>query len=475
MEEENISYTDEGIVSSDVLNEYETSMQRTTNLNYADEIKFVINDVFKDFGIDVIVTGHIVGPNIIRFSLHTGKNVSVKSITNLISDLQVRLGGVPVRLDDTSSGMHDIGLEVEAKMPETVSFKSLYEALPKVAKYPLAIPLGVKVTDERVWIDLENAPHILISGTTGSGKSIFIRSAITSLIMRNSPNDVKLALFDPKMVELSNFNDIPHLLCPIVKDAKTAYNVLNILEEEMFSRYAKMSEASCCCLDEYNEYATENKLNKLPRIVVVIDEYGDLVDSDKRISEVIISLAQKARAAGIHLILGVQNPTTNVVTGVLKANVPVHIAFMASSVLDSMVVLGQSGAEKLAGRGDMFVQSPFVSRIGLVRLQGCFIHRTEIKRVVDDLKDLYKTQYDEKYLEQKAPANNSSESIDSEDDHYQMIKDWAIDREYVSISSIQRECAVGFNRASRYFAKLQEEGILAKESDKKGCKVIKRK
>lgn len=461
--EEEIIVNQGPLVDSDVLNEYDISKERTINLNYADEIKDVINSVFTDFGVDALISGHIAGPNVIRFGLNTGKNVSVKSIANLINDIQIRLGGVAVRLDTTSKGMYDIGLEVETKVHELVGFRSVYESLPNIKKHPLAVPLGVKATEEPVWIDLEEAPHILISGTTGSGKSMLLKSMIMSLVMRNLLADVQLVLFDPKMVEFNCFKDLPHLYCPIIKNKDNAYKVLSNLEQEMYDRYSKMSETSCCNLEEYNEYAIQNGLEKLPYIVLIFDEYGDLVDQKKEVASIVVSLAQKARAAGIHIIISVQNPSTYVVTGVLKANLPVHIALMTSSVTDSLVILGEAGAEKLSGRGDMFVQSHLLSKLGVMRLQGCFVDRNEIKRVMDFITP--------RHL--KPTTVVQAESNNQEDDLYQKIKEWATNEEYVSVSRIQRECGMGFNRASRYFSLLQQDGIVSSEATKKGYKVIK--
>jgi len=487
MEEETI-LNNNSLIDSEVLNEYDSGDSLSVNLNYADEIKEVINNTFLDFGVDATITGHIVGPTSTRFSLHLGKNVSTRTITNLITDIQVRLGGVPVRLDLTSKGMYNIGLEVENKVCTTVSFKSLFEALPDAKKYPLAIPLGAKVANEPVWINLEEAPHILISGTTGSGKSIFLKSVIMSLIMRNKPEDLRLVLFDPKKIEFNRFNDMPHLYCPIVKDNDVAYQTLKSLEEEMNERYEKFAETSCCNLEEFNEEASQNGYAKLPYIVVIVDEYADLVDANKDIASPIISLAQKARAAGIHLILAVQNPRVDIITGVLKANLPTHIALMSLSIPDSMVIIGEPGAEKLSGKGDMLVQSHLLSKLGLTRLQGCFVHKDEIKRVIDILKDQHKTIYiirdkkcDDLDLEIKKIQKLSEKEFvkqefkdDAEENRYQDIKSWVMTQDFMSISRIQRECAVGFNRAGRYFLRLQLEGIVSKESTKHGYPVIKK-
>ena len=478
MEEENKIYQGP-VVDSDILFEYETSEQRSINLNYADNIKEIINNVFLDFDVDASITGHIVGPNVIRFSLRTGKNVSLVTIKNLITDMQVRLGGVAVRLDTASRGMLNIGLEVPNKAQETVAFKTLYESLPDIDKYPLAIPLGASTNDEPVWIDLKDAPNILVCGTNGSGMSLFMNSVVTSLIMRNSPHDVKLILLDPNMVEFNRFNDMPHLYCPILWDSDAIYRALHELVEEMNDRYYRMLDYNCCCLEEYNEYAAEDGCRKQPYIVVCIDNYDNLVKTNREIANFVLTLAQKGKAVGIHLIVGIKNPSTKAVTGALKTNFPVRVGLMMASAVDSMTILGESGAEKLIGKGDMLIQSHLISKSGVVRMQGCFIHRSEIRKVVDLLKKTYPTFYFGRFREERKPVLNNLQaqikSEDIEDNRYEEIKKWVLSQEYISISRIQRECQVGFNRASQYFLRLQIEGIVGDEPSKHGHKVLSNK
>ena len=465
--EEEIIVNQGPVVDSDVLNEYDTSKERTTNLNYADEIKEVINNTFNDFGVDAMVSGHIVGPNAIRFALKTGKNVSTKKISNLITDLQIRLGGVAVRLDTTSKGMHNIGLEVNNKVHELVSFKSLYESLPNIKEHPLAVPLGVKVTEEPVWVDLKEVPHILMSGTTGSGKSILMRSMITSLIMRNSIEDVQIVLFDPKHSEFNCFNDMPHLKCLIAKDKDISRRTLLELEAEVCDRLIEMDKTNCCDIDEYNEYALKNGLHKLPYIIVFIDEYADLVDQDRTAGEIVTTLVKRSKAAGVHFIVGMQNPSPKAFTGSLKAGFSCHIALMTANFIDSLSILGEGGAEKLFGRGDMLVHCHALSELGLVRLQGCFIHRNEIKTVVEELKGYY------------IPGHNKKKALEEreldEKTLYNKVKEWAKTKDYISIPLIQREWSIDFDCAWGYFLGLQQDGVLSDtEENDKGTKVIKK-
>ena len=460
--------------NSGLLNEYTINKHNKRNIEAAEDRKHIIEQTFLDFGVDAKVKDYIVGTSYTRYNLELANNCSIRTVTNIILDVQIRLGGLSVRFDIASIGSVNPGLEIENPVSETISFKELYEGLPSVNEHPLAIPLGKKVNGEIVWMDLPNAPHVLIGGTTGSGKSMFINSLITSLIMRNSPESLKLVLFDPKRVELNRYKDEPHLLCPIIHDIHTAKKVLEKLNEEMEERYDAFCRTYCCNLSEYNEEVEQNGVAKYPYIVAVIDEYADLVDQDKSISFPIVSLAQKARAAGIHLIISTQRPTTNVITGVIKANMPTHIAFMVMNPIDSLTLIGEGGAEKLIGQGDMLVQSHLVSRLGLTRLQGSYIHRDEINRVVKYCKEHYETKYNPNFLVEKETKPVVVPSFDIEEDRYESVKDWVLTQDYMSISRIQRECGLGFNRAGRYFLRLQQEGIISNETTKLGCPVIKK-
>ena len=466
-------------LDSGFLNECAADDSEHKNIEAAEEIKEIINNTFSDFGIQARVKDYIIGHAFTRYNLESAQNCSVRTLSNLICDIQVRLGGMSVRYDINSPGSYSPGLEVENAVNTTVSLKEVYDKLPTAKEHPLAIPLGKKVNGDVVWVDLPGTPHILLGGTTGSGKSIFINSMITTLMMRNAPDQLRFVLFDPKHVELNRYKEEPHLLCPIVHTAEEAKRVLNKLVEEMEDRYAKFSDTNCCNITEYNEDAAQNAVEKLPYIIAIIDEYADLVDSDKTIAIPVISLIQKARASGIHLVIATQRPSPNVISGVLKANMPVHIALMMATIVDSMTLIGEGGAEKLVGRGDMLVQSPLVSRIGLVRLQGSFAHRTEIKQVVDFFKEHYETKYDSKFLfdnevESKPKEQPVVMEQDLEDERYLAIKEWVMTQEYMSISRIQRECSVGFNRAGRYFLRLQQEGVISVETTKHGCPVIKK-
>ena len=470
--------------STEVLNVYETSEQQEINRRVALERQELINGAFSDFGVGAHVEDFTIGPSVTRFNVKYDHNVSVRSVSNMVQDIQIRLSGVSARFENIVEGQSTSGLEIPNASVTTVAFKDVYEALPDVKKHPLAVGFGKNIKGDVIYADFDEFPHMLCAGTTGSGKSIFTNSIIVTLIMRNSPDDLKMVLIDPKKVEMSRYKDMPHLLCPIITEAKEAKVLMEKLCQEMEERYQLFAQNGCSNIREYNEDAPGLGLEKLPYIMIFFDEYADIVDQCKEISMPVVSIAQKARACGIHLSIATQRPSTNVVTGVIKANLPTHVALMMASAVDSMTIIGEGGAEKLIGKGDMLVQSPLVSRVGVVRLQGCFIHRQEINRVVGYLKEHYETHYDEKYLNlQEASEQATSEYANSpefkeaagntEEERYQAIKEWVLTQEYMSISRIQRECAVGFNRAGRFFLRLQSEGIVGTETEgNKGCPVL---
>ena len=469
--------------STEVLNVYETSEQQELNRRVADERKEVINTTFNDFGVGAQVEDYTVGPSVTRFNIKYNHNVSSRSVANMVSDIQIRLSGVSARFESIVEGQSASGLEIPNASVTTVSFKDVYEALPDVKKHPLAVAFGKNIKGDVIYADFDEFPHALVAGTTGSGKSIFVNSIIVSLIMRNSPDDLKMVLVDPKKVEMARYKDMPHLLCPIITDPHEAKALMVKLCEEMERRYELFANSGCTSIKEYNEDAPTLGLERLPYIMIFFDEYADIVDQCKDISMPVVSIAQKARACGIHMCIATQRPSTNVVTGVIKANLPTHVALMMASSIDSTTIIGEGGAEKLIGKGDMLVQSPLVSRVGVVRLQGCFIHRQEITRVVGYLKEHYETHYEEKYLnlaqEAEQAANEYANTPEfkeaagnSEEERYQAIKEWVLTQEFMSISRIQRECAVGFNRAGRFFLKLQAEGIVGTETEgNRGCRV----
>ena len=471
--------------SPELLEEYEISEALEINQQTAEERTKMINQVFADFNIGAEVDGYVIGPAVTRYNIKYKPNVSVREVEKKITDMSIRLGGVACRFEAVVEGSSYSGLEIPNARVTMVSFKDVYEELPDPKKHPTAIAFGKNVLGKVIYADFNAFPHCLVAGTTGSGKSIFIHSIISTLIMRNSPEMLKLVLVDPKRVEMVKYKDIPHLLCPIINDPHKAKPLLDKLVDEMNARYDLLASGDGFQdIKEYNEYAEEHGLEKIPTIVAILDEFGDLVETCKEIAQPIVFLGQKARACGIHMLIATQSPTSDIITGSIKSNLPTHVALMTANTTQSVTILGEGGAEKLLGKGDMLVQSPLVSRVGLARLQGCYIAGKEITRIAGYLREHYETQYDEKFLNleevstvdgQLAVANGviSSGLENNEEERYQSIKEWVMCQEYTSMSRIQAECSIGFNRARRIFNRLIQEGIVSPTSEgNKGCRVL---
>lgn len=471
--------------SSELLETLEVQDALDANNKMAEERMIVINQFFDDFGIGAHCNTYVVGPAVTRYNIEYDSNVSVKSVEARVEDLSVRLGGVTARFTSIVEGKSYSGLEIPNAKITSVSFKEVFESLPDSKKHPLQVVFGKNIDGDYIAADFDEFPHVLVAGTTGSGKSIFTHSVVSTLIMRNSPEDLKLVLIDPKKVEMNKYRDLPHLLCPIINDAEIAKLTMSKLCDEMNRRYEVLMNNGVSNVSQYKELLEDNpNLEKLPYIIVIVDEYADLVDTCKDIKQPVVSIAQKARAAGIHMLIATQRPSTNVIDGVIKGNLPTRVALAVASYTDSMTILGLGGGEKLLGRGDMLVQSPLVSRNGAVRLQGCYIQNKEINRIVGYLKEHYECIYDPNFcnlLDASAQAAGdvigSPEFISgqdsSEEAKYQSVKEWVMENEYMSMSRIQRDCSVGFNRAGRFFKRLQDEGIVATETEgNRGCPVL---
>ena len=445
----------------------------------------LVPDVFENFHVGARCISYVVGPSVTRYNIEYANNVSVRSVEKLVDDISIRLGGVNARFEGVVEGQRYSGLEIPNAKITPVSFKEVFEQLPDVKEHPLAVMFGKNIDGKCIGADFDEFPHVLVAGTTGSGKSIYNHSLVCTLISRNSPEDLRLVLVDPKQVEMSKYEDLPHLLCPIINDANLAKLTLSKLVDEMNRRYGILKATGCSNIKQYNELREDDpNLEKLPYIVVFVDEYADLVDVCKDINGPIVSIAQKARAAGIHMLIATQRPSTNVITGTIKGNLPTRIALAVASYVDSTTILNEGGAEKLLGKGDMLVSSPLVSRVGMVRLQGCFIQNKEILRIVGYLKEHYPVYYDPNFCNlEEAARQEAGDVIGSpefassqeagEEAKYQSVKEWVMACDYMSMSKIQRECGVGFNRAGKFFKRLQTEGIIGTEVEgNKGCPVL---
>ena len=340
---------------------------------------------------------------------------------------------------------------------------------------------GVSISGELKYANLADFPHLLVAGTTGSGKSIFVHATIVSLLMRNKPEELKLVMVDPKKVEMSYYEDIPHLLCPVISDMKKVYVCFNKLVEEMERRYDLFRDNKLRDIKGFNEFAKSKGLQPLPYIVVFVDEYADLIETCKEVRDPVVRIVQKARAAGIHMVFATQRPSVNVIDGVIKGNVSTRVALMCASPQDSMVVLGEGGAETLLGNGDMLVDCAQISRVMKTRVQGCYVSEAEILRVCNFLREHYQPQFDpmfanlEPVVEEPKFEEVEVTPIDkdkTDDEAYQRIREDATHREFMSISYITRTYGMGFSRAGRMFSRLVNEGVVAKTGDARGCKVL---
>lgn len=447
----------------------------------------IINQVFSDLGVGATVVGHTIGPSVTRFDVKMNSNVSVNAMLRYVDDIGIRLDGIPVRFEKMVLGKATSGLEIQNAIRTNVGlFESIKTMEERNAK-PMEIIFGKNVSGELITANLTKFPHMLVAGTTGSGKSIFMHATILTLIMRNDPESLKLMLIDPKKVEMSYYRNIPHLLCPNISDPRKANVALNKLVIEMERRYNLFESSRVRDIGEFNDYAKANGLQKLPYIVVFVDEYADLSEACKEVRTPVVRIAQKARSAGIHLVIATQRPSVNVIDGVIKANVPVHVALMTSSATDSVTIIGEGGAEKLLGNGDMLIECSLVSRSTKPRVQGCFVDSTEINKVCDFIRSQNQPQYDPYFMDLDHDPNEQSSDrggsatdaevtkVDKnmeEEKLYEVIKQDISDREYCSISFLTRSYGIGFPKAGRLFAKLVREGYVDAHGDARGSKVL---
>jgi len=450
----------------------------------------ILNQAFSDLQVHAKVIGYTIGPSVTRYDVLPDASSSLKSIERIIPDLSQRLRGTAARFNELIRGKNTSGLEVPNEKTDTVYFKEVLNALPQGSDKNMYIPFGKNIDGEIVSGDLSEFPHMLISGTSGSGKSVYAHSVLLSLIMRNRPEDLKLVLVDPKKVEMTHYEELPHLLCPIIIDPNEAKVCLDKLIVEMERRYELFSFFKVRNIRSYNEeIAAREHLAKLPFIVCFIDEFSDLINVCKNVQESVVRLAQKARAAGIHLIIATQYPVVSVIPGTIKANMSCRVALSMKSAQESLTILNESGAEDLIGHGDLLVSCDKVSRFGLVRAQGCFTSDSEIDIVADFVRKQMKPCYDPLFLDlTDHEAQNSevaeSPQIDrsamkaaSDAELYENVKEFVYAQEYTSISKLQRQFSIGFGRAGKVIKKLQDDGIVALQPDTpssaKGLRVLK--
>nr|WP_312214570.1 DNA translocase FtsK [Clostridioides sp.] len=429
----------------------------------------LLEKTLADFGVEAKINQVTVGPTITRYEIQPSPGVKVSKIVNLTDDIALSLAAKSIRIEAPIPGKSAIGIEVPNEEAQMVTAREILESDEfNNFNSPLAMGLGKDVAGNIIIGDIGKMPHLLIAGSTGSGKSVCVNTLISSILYKANPDEVKLLLIDPKVVELANYNGIPHLLIPVVTDPKKAANALNWAVVEMNRRYKLFAVNQVKDISGYNEKVTEDKL---PKIVIIIDELADLMmASANDVEDYICRLAQMARAAGMHLIVATQRPSVDVITGVIKANIPSRIAFAVSSQTDSRTILDTGGAEKLLGKGDMLFYPLGASKP--VRLQGAFISEGESERVIDFVKDQVKdaVQYEEEIIETISKVTTSKK--EDEDEFLYEAIELVVDSGQASASMLQRRFKIGFNRAARLIDSMQERGIVGQSEGSKPRKVL---
>ena len=424
----------------------------------------ILEATLEDFAISAKVTDIERGPVITRDELEPAPGIKLNRIVALSDDIALAMKAQSVRIIAPIPGKARVGVEVPniqssfVYLKEVIVSKSFQEAESK-----LTLALGKDITGESVVADLDDMPHLLIAGTTGSGKTVCVNSLISSLLFRATPNELKFLMIDPKMVELAPFNGLPHLLCPVVTEAKKAYTALNWVVNEMEERYRLLAKVSARNIAAYNE-----KQEKIPYIIVIVDEFADLMNvSRDQIENAVTRLAQLSRAVGIHLILATQRPSVDVITGVIKANLPSRISFKVASKVDSRTVLDMNGADKLLGKGDMLFMRPGESK--LIRIQGTLVSDTEIERIVDFIKSQAEPIYDEEILKEQ---QKSLMANGEKDELYEEAVRIIMESNQASVSILQRRMRLGYTRAARIIDTMEQEGLIGPFEGSKPRKIL---
>ncbi|MGE7604633.1 DNA translocase FtsK [Peribacillus sp. NPDC097675] len=426
---------------------------------WLEEQTVLLDETLKNFNVRAKVVNVTQGPAVTRFEVHPEPGVKVNKVTNLMDDIKLSLAAQDMRMEAPIPGKHTIGIEIPNRKSKPVFLREVLESTEfQEHESPLAVALGLDISGQPIITDLRKMPHGLIAGQTGSGKSVCINTMLVSLLYKATPQELKLLLIDPKMVELAPYNQIPHLVSPVITDVKAATAALKWAVEEMERRYELFVHAGVRDISRFNDQAEKagQYSNKLPYILVIIDELADLMMmSPADVEEAICRIAQKARACGIHLIVATQRPSVDVITGLIKANIPTRIAFSVSSQVDSRTIIDSGGAEKLLGRGDMLFAENGSSKT--VRLQGTFVSDEEIDQVVNHVK----LEQKPKYLFEQEDLLNRAQVTEEADELFFEACEFVVHQQAASASSVQRRFRVGYNRAARLIEMMEQQGVVS--------------
>ncbi|MCL2480476.1 MAG: DNA translocase FtsK [Spirochaetaceae bacterium] len=454
----------------DILDEYEEIGFMAIDERTREEAK-ILKQTLAEFKIEAEVTGIKRGPVITMFEILPAPGVKLSKITNLADNIALRLAASRVRIVAPIPGKHAVGIEVPNRTRAIVSFRELiFEDYPQYSKYHLPVILGKDITGEEQIIDLTQTPHLLIAGATGSGKSVCVNSIIVSLLYNKKPQEVRMILIDPKIVELKLYNDIPHLLTPVITDSKKAFQALQYCIYEMEKRYALLDALGVKDVHSFNKKIKSNKIATmpLPYIVVIIDEFADLMaTTGKELESTVARLAAMSRAVGIHLVLATQRPSIDVITGLIKANIPSRIAFMVASKTDSRIIIDSVGAEMLLGKGDMLFTSSWNPY--LTRIQGAYLSENEAERVVEKVKEYGEPEYidDEIFIDDEDEDASIYENDYGEDPLMDKALEVVSVAGKASASYLQRRLKIGYNRAARLVEEMERRGIVGPQNGSK--------
>ena len=447
----------------------------------------ILEKVLKDFSIIGKVVEVHIGPTVTQYELELHSGTKVSKLLSIHREIALAIATKDVRIQAPIPGKNTVGIEIANKETASVSFREVLEKIPRsLDSSKLLCPLGKNIMGNVIWCEINKTPHLLVAGSTGSGKSVCINGIICSILMRAKPDEVKLVMVDPKKVELSGYNGVPHLMRPVVTDPKEASVALGKIVQEMEHRFDTFSETKTKNIATYNDYVEKkNKTlppdeqnKKMPFIVVIIDELADLMlVASKDVEASIMRITQMARAAGIHLIIATQRPSTDVITGVVKANIPSRISFAVSSSIDSRTILDMTGAEKLLGKGDMLFLP--MGEADPERIQGAFISDDEIKRIIDYTINQQKAEYEERFMDLKGDSEKSASQKEDANQHeeyddplYNEIVEFVIETGKASASLLQRRFKLGYNRAARIIDLLEERGIIGPSNGSKPREVL---